>query len=332
MNGDFRYGMMLQLGNNMWQDELQRVEGATEYQLARVPKPYLDTDEDVWRETTDACAAAGINLLLMDLGEGIVYPSHPELSVRSSWEPDKLRAELKRLRAMGLEPIPKCNFSCGHDSWLKEYHRMVSTPEYYRVCSDIIRDVSELFDRPRLFHIGYDEETAKNQRGLAFMCIRQGELWWHDFLWFVKTVEGCGMRAWMWSDFMWHHHDEFLSRCPKSVMQSNWYYYKWFEKEKMPEGVWKYFQCSLDLDKAGFDQIPCGSNWFYRPPAEYPWTAKDYPRNVENIPGWAKFCRENLSQKHYHGFLCAPWCGTKPKDRPHLREAIGLMREEVRRG
>ena len=41
-----------------------------------------------------------------------------------------MRKELDRMRALGLEPLPKLNFSTCHDAWLKDYHRMISTPQY----------------------------------------------------------------------------------------------------------------------------------------------------------------------------------------------------------
>ena len=34
--------------------------------------------------------------------------------------------------------------------------------------ADVIRDVYEVFDRPRLFHLGYDEESAGHQSKYAF--------------------------------------------------------------------------------------------------------------------------------------------------------------------
>ena len=96
-------------------------------------------------------------MVLIDLAEGLVYPSHPELAVKGSWSVERMRKELDRLRGMGLEPIPKLNFSTTHDLWLGEYHRMVSTKKYYEVCADLIRDVGEIFGTPRMIHIGFDE-------------------------------------------------------------------------------------------------------------------------------------------------------------------------------
>jgi hypothetical protein len=55
-------------------------------------------------------------------------------------------------------------------------------PEYYRVCEDVIAEIGEIFDTPRFFHLGYDEENWKCQRLSDFAVVRQGDQWWHDFL------------------------------------------------------------------------------------------------------------------------------------------------------
>ena len=303
-------GMFLQLGNNMWSDVPVKDWALTKKEdLADVSSlDVLRFDEAVWRRLTDRMEQKGFNAVVMDLGEGCVYPSHPELAVKGSWSAERLQKELARLRGMGLEPIPKLNFSTSHDTWLKEYGRMVSTPEYYKVCADLIRDVCDIFGRPRLFHLGYDEETMGNQVKYAYAVIRQGELWWHDFNFFVKTVEKLGMRPWIWSDFMWHHRDEFLKRMPKSVMQSNWYYRQWFDFETIPKERKVHLESFLTLEKAGFDQIPCGSNWACE----------------ENIAGLVKFCRKNIAPERLKGFLMTTWGPTLPNHEAKLLRGIDL--------
>ena len=72
--------------------------------------------------------------------------------------------------------------------------------KYYQVCAVLIRDVAEIFDCPRFMHLGYDEETDGHQRKYKYCVVRQGDRWWHDFLWFVKETEKTGMRPWIWSD------------------------------------------------------------------------------------------------------------------------------------
>ena len=303
-------GMFLQLGNNMWSDVPVKDWALTKKEdLAEVSSlDVLRFDEEVWRRLTDRMVQKGFNAVVMDLGEGCIYPSHPELAVKGSWSAERLQKELARLRAMGIEPIPKLNFSTAHDTWLKEYGRMVSTPEYYRVCADVIRDVCEIFDKPRLLHLGYDEENFGNQRKYAYAVVRQGELWWHDFLFFVKTVEKLGMRPWIWSDKIWHGKDEFLSRMPKSVMQSNWYYRQWFDFESIPKERRVHLESFLTLEKAGFDQIPCGSNW-----------ACD-----ENIAGLVRFCRKNIAPERLKGFLMTTWGPTLPNHEAKLLRGIDL--------
>ena len=91
---------------------------------------------------------------------------------------------------------------------------MVSTPRYYQVVRDVIRDAAEVFERPRFFHLGFDEEVIGNQGGQSIVCLRQGELWWHDFLYTIRCTEEAGSRAWVWSDYGWHHPD-YYTRCPK---------------------------------------------------------------------------------------------------------------------
>ncbi|MBQ9430026.1 MAG: twin-arginine translocation signal domain-containing protein [Kiritimatiellae bacterium] len=311
----FSWGALLHFGTNMWSDVTPQHWGncKTKEELETVAQAdHLRFDESLWRELTGKMKDIGMNRLVIDVGEGIELPSHPELAVKGSWKPDRMRAELKRLRGMGLEPIPKLNFSTAHDIWLKDYSRMISTPTYYKVCADVIRDVCEIFDKPPLFHLGYDEETAGHQSQYEFLVVRQGDLWWHDFLFFVDTVEKLGMRPWIWSDYYWHHPDLFLKKMPKSVMQSNWYYGAKFEDA---EGSAKtHVQGFIDLDRAGFDQIPCGSNWSCD----------------ENFPKLVAFCKKNLAPERLKGFLMAPWFFTNPNSRTRLLRAMDIVSESMK--
>ena len=173
------WGGLFHMGVNMWSD--QPVDSWGPYQGEDLElvcqKNHLRFDEGVWRRLTAHMVEAGMNLVVIDLGEALKYKSHPELSVEGSWEIDRFRAELARLRKMGLEPIPKLNFSTAHDTWLKDYSRMVSTETYYKVCADLVREVIDIFDKPRFFHLGYDEETHGHQRKYLYSVVRQGDLW-----------------------------------------------------------------------------------------------------------------------------------------------------------
>ena len=303
--------VLLHLGHNMWCEWLpDDVMKTAEIREKFRPNLNLRNRDEQWRRVTARMAERKLNMLVIDIGEGLVYPSHPELAIEGSWSPDKLRDEIIRLRGMGIEAIPKLNFSATHDGWLKDYHRMLTLPKYYEVVKDVIRDVAEIFQTPRFFHLGYDEETIHNQRASHFAVVRQGELWWHDFLWFNETVKKTGSRSWIWSDYGWRHKEEFLARMPRDVLQSNWYYYH-IDGEQDKEHLERiaFFD---ELDKAGFDQIPCGSAYSWKP----------------NFTELVRYCRKHLTvSPRLKGFLLAPW--TRTWNRFHDKNAYALEAFEM---
>ena len=306
------WAFMVHLGCNCWADHtVDRWGDSAGLQAeSHSPEDYMRFDDEEWQFITSRVAALGGNMVLLDLAEGLQYESHPELSAKGAWSKERLEKEMRRLAELGIELIPKLNFSTGHDTWLKEYHRMVSTPDYYRVCSDLIAEVSELFGKPRFFHLGYDEETIHNQRASHFAVVRQGELWWHDFLWFNETVKKTGSRSWIWSDYGWRHKEEFLARMPRDVLQSNWYYYH-IDGEQDKEHLERiaFFD---ELDKAGFDQIPCGS--------AYSWKL--------NFTELVRYCRTHLvGSSRLKGFMLAPW--TRTWNRFHDKNAYALEAFEI---
>jgi hypothetical protein len=130
-------------------------------------------------------------------------------------------------------------------------------------------------------------------------------VWWHDLLFFVKTVEEAGMRPWMWSDYGWRHAD-FVEKCPKIVLQSNWYYdekMEGFDLASMkPDAESRpYLELYAKLDRAGFDQIPCASNWC----SEY--RRSRGAKTDGCMKGLAGFCRANVSPERLKGFMMATW-------------------------
>jgi hypothetical protein len=161
--------------------------------------------------------------------------------------------KLDEMRALGLTPIPKLNFSTCHHTWLKEYRRMTSTRYYYEACADVIREVCEVFDNPRLFHLGLDEEdTIGNQRFRECVHIRAKDLWWHDVYFYLGEVEKHGTRPWVWADNCWENPDIYVKRMPKSVLQSNWYYNVFRD---VPTDHWHYKAIAAYelLEKHGFE-------------------------------------------------------------------------------
>jgi hypothetical protein len=270
-------------------------------------KPYLRWDDKLWDDLVKQMVQAGVNQVVFSLGDGIRYDSHPEIAVEGAWTPAEMRAEKARLQTLGITLVPKLNFSTAHDLWLGEYHRMVSTPTYYRVCADLIAEVIDIFDQPPLFHLGYDEETWQHQSWYEYSVIRQHDLWWRDFLWFVDQVRLRGSRPWIWSDKIWTHTAEFMARMPADVIQSNWYYWGNFDLDvdrataqeqgidlTMPPAERQQttpLHAYMDLLAGGWDQIPAGS----------------IDEVDDNFPGTIPFAQRHLPSSKVPGFLQTTW-------------------------
>ena len=300
---DMIWAYLIHLGYNMWSDR----DTPEWTQWSRLPyfaaRPFLRCHTPLWRDLLKRMAGAGVNMVVIDLGEGVEYDSHPEIAVRRAWQPERLRRELARIRDLGLEPIPKFNFSTAHDQWLGPYARCVSTDAYYAVCRDLIAEAAQLFDHPRLFHLGMDEETAGHQRFYQYAVMRQHDLWWHDLYFLIEQVEKAGARPWIWSDYIWRHPDDFRRKMPRSVLQSNWYYGKSFSLKR------RYVQAYLDLEKHRYDQVPAGSNY-------------SVPVNLHRT---AQFCRKRLAPRRLRGFLQTVWRPTLEPYRHYHESAIDLV-------
>ena len=293
---------LLHLGCNLWAD--RTVPGHEDDYICF--QPFLRCETDLWNEVVAQMAKAGLNMAVIDVADGVKYESHPEIAVRRAWSTKRLKRELTRMRKMGIEPIPKLNFSTCHDAWMGPYARCVSTAAYYQVCRDLIAEVIDLFDQPRLFHLGMDEETAPHQRDYEYVLIRQHDLWWRDLYFYIEEVEKGGSRPWVWSDYVWHHPELFYAKMPKSVLQSNWYYGDSFSIDRRRNKQATYVRAYLELDEHGYDQVPTGSN-------------HSYPENFQKT---VDFCRKKIAPQRLKGFLQTVWRPTQARYRKNHLEAV----------
>ncbi|MGB3331133.1 MAG: hypothetical protein WBA46_19385 [Thermomicrobiales bacterium] len=294
-------------------------------------KPVLRWDDRLWDDLVKQIVDAGVNQIIFSLGDGIRYDSHPEIAVQGAWTPAEMKAEKARLAGLGITLVPKLNFSAGHDLWLGPYHRMVSTPTYYQVCSDLIAEVIDIFDNPPLFHLGYDEETYGHQRWYEYIVVRENDLWWRDFLWFVEQVESRGTRPWMWSDKIWTHTSEFMARMPQSVIQSNWYYAATFDEERdRAQAAERGLDLSIpptermettplhayrDLQAGGWDQVPAASI--------------DVADN--SFPDTVTWVQANLPRRKVLGFMQTTWRAMLEPYRDRFELGIEKMAEGIQR-
>ena len=301
------WSYFLQLSNHMWSPI--GITPASPYFPDGSSTEKNDTDIETWDKLVDFIAERQYNMLVIDVGDAIKYESHPEISAPDAWDKDFLKKKLAECRAKGIEPIPKLNFSTGHCVWMKEYRLMISTPTYYKVCADLIAEVCEVFDYPRLFHIGMDEEDIGHQGKQPVAIVRQGEHWWHDAFFLFKECEKHGARPWVWSDYYWHHPELVTKNMPKSVLQSNWCYRSLVNPPNEMQAVRA--QAYLDLNEMGYDQVPTASTW-----------ALPFGTNEYETVGW---CRDKLNPDLLQGFLTVPWIFTFPIFEYYLKNEAHLF-------
>ena len=315
---------LLHLSYNMWGDSVPPKYRDENYncttcqearEWAHGYRANLTFDDNVWDDLLKEMAAVGMNMVVIDLGDAIQYDSHPEIAVKNAWSHEKLKSELAKMRKMGLEPIPKLNFSTTHDIWLGKYYRMVSTDIYYNVCHDIINEVCSLFNYPRFFHLGMDEETAYYQRKDNYIVVRQNDLWWGDLYFYIGEVEKNGVRPWIWSDYAWRNPDVFFRKMPKSVLQSNWYYGSGFDLSTLKEQDKINVKLYTDLESYGYEQVPTGSNAYV----------------AENFKLTVDYCRKVIDPSRLLGFMIATWRPTLPPCLDNHREAITLVARAMRK-
>lgn len=299
-------------------------------------------DDTTWDYILEEAEKTGINTIVLDVGDGIEFGSHPEIASRGAWTHNRLRRELARCEEKDITLIPKLNFATPHDIWLGEYHYMVSTPAYYRVCRDLIHEVYELFDRPEYIHIGMDEEDEKHVRmsAVPLAVYRKDELYWHDIRFFVDCVKEAGAKPWMWSCPLFEHPEEYKKHfAPDEVLLSPWYYNAFRKEHWTPiesreayvtyynEGEYanmgiKYVEedpflvnfrkIALPLLKEGYLYVPSASVC----------NRCDY-----NTSDLVEYFKENAPDNQIIGFITAPWCQTLPEYKSCYEDSFRFLKE-----
>ena len=256
----------------------EKIKGAM-FHLGRGPfrrdynKEPLPFDEASWETMRNACVEAGFNTIFLDINEGLEYGSHPEIAIEGAWTRQKMRREIRKFRECGITLIPKLNFSAVHDYWLGKYERLLSTPEYYRVCRDLILEVAELFCDAPYFHLGMDEEDMRhaNRPSNELVAFRQGALLWHDMNYFLDTVRDTGKTPVIWSSFAVHQYEEFRQNVSPEDLVVMYYYYhgvrpEHFTRTDSREDYYNYYFVNGDYAGQGMEYVerddPFYSNFF----------------------------------------------------------------------
>ena len=78
------WGNLLHLSFNMWEDWDAPSKEMRSY------RPYLRFDEKLWNDLLIKMADNYLNMVVIDLGDGVQYKSHPGIAVEKAWSIKKL--------------------------------------------------------------------------------------------------------------------------------------------------------------------------------------------------------------------------------------------------
>ncbi len=224
--------VILYLGSNFWQKKGGEFPVDPEEFIYR-EKMYFD--KATWDKVVDSLPEYNIDTVVIALGEGVVYDSHPELAVEGSWSKETLKAELAKLKSMGIRAIPYENFAPNHNAWLKDYTYMVGTQKYMDICADIVKDVIDMFDTPDMFHLGFGTEGYNVKyfntfrmppHPITIVCRPYILAQLANTLFDICREKG--VRPWMWADTRtveaFGGEESFCKFIPKDVLLSAQYY------------------------------------------------------------------------------------------------------------
>ena len=124
-----------------------------------------------WRAVAKRLSSEGYNAAVIDVADGFAYPSHPELAAKGACDAKTFRAEIGRLRDLGLEPIPRLDFSAGRCAWIG---KDVGSAECRALCVQLIEDVRTVFGRARFFQIAADGWTPDGRKALSDAVTAKG--------------------------------------------------------------------------------------------------------------------------------------------------------------
>ena len=305
-------------------------------------RPYteLPFDEDAWDTIVDGAYNAGFNTIIICIGGGIDFSSHPELTLKGAWSQERLKKEINRCREKGIKLIPKLNFASPHDIWLGEYSRMISTPIYYKVCKDMINEAYELFEHPEYIHIGMDEEDAKHVATHQWAMYRQGDLFWHDLRFLVDCVKETGAKPWMWSCPLFDHPEEYKKHfAPDEAVLSPWYYNAFRKENWTPitslQAYIDYYNeepyASMHLEYVEEDPflvnvrnvaVPLSKEGYLYAPC-----ASTINRCEHNSSDLVEYFKENVADNQLVGFLTAPWRKIVSEYKADFEESFKKLKE-----
>ena len=316
------WALLAQLSMNMWHDTIE---------------DRVVFEDDCGNYVVDESEKAGVNTIVLDVADGVIYKSHPEIAVSDAWDSERVKEEVLKCRQKGIALIPKLNFSASHSYWLGEYHKMTSSKIYYQVCKDIINDVYEMFLEPEYIHIGMDEEGYKFSSLSDYVIFRKGEVLMKDLKFLGDTVRETGAKPWIWWDPLFEEKENFEKYIGHDdFVLSPWYYLCFNEEHFTPIKDWsgdergeefrqqlryiedlpekaKFREDALPLLNSGYKFIPCASTWWH--------TGHNTYELVEFFKNGAN------DDNSLVGFMTAPWQPTIKEFKKEFDDSLKELKE-----
>ena len=155
-------------------------------------------DLDLALELVDTMAEEGFNLLVIDCADAVRYRSHPELAKRYTVPMSHLETLAARAVDLGVEVVPKLNFSRSatnrHSEWMRvkdeEWFIPFDEPEaHWNMAFELIDELTAACRDVRSFHIGMDEDHQRSLKQYA-----------DDIALLHARLEERNLRTLMWND------------------------------------------------------------------------------------------------------------------------------------
>ena len=148
-------------------------------------------------KVVDAMAGLGMNLLVIDIEDGVVFKNHPELRRRYSVPIAQLEALARAARERAIDVVPNLNFSKSprhlHDEWLRPHTDpddwLRGRTSYWRTARDVVAEAVRACQPRRFFHVGMDEDHSRSLRQYV-----------EDIRRLRRILQPHGLRPVIWND------------------------------------------------------------------------------------------------------------------------------------
>ncbi len=262
--------------------------------------------EKKWDKATglavvDAMAEAGMNLLIVDVEDAVIYRSLPDIRRKYSVPMGELAELAERARERGIELVPKMNFSLSHrhrhSAWFEPAQALPPSKEFWRRGLAALDEAVEAV-RPRMVHVGMDEDDTRSPQEYL-----------RDLLGLRRELKRRGLRMAMWADVghRWMPQERWkqvpaIKELPRDVILMPWRY------DSVPEDWVR------RLVRWGFDVIGASGCWISgrrRPKDKDP---------LENTRGWAEAIRKAKGA----GVVVTNWIKCGRENRAALLRTVKL--------